>query len=341
MINEVFSSCECIEIVSYPKQIYTQNKGSVEIKLSLLKAGEFVYEVIVETNNEIEPEYLFQIEVNVMPSEKISPKPKSINNIIPNLIPRILRERNTELYINVDSVIDEIKCGKEINIIDVRSKENFNNVWIPGSLNIALSYIKTKQFLKNCSLYLINEGYNNSVLEEHCADLRDEGFNTWIIEGGLSYWIKRGGQIEGNLFHQKEIRKLSLQDFFTEKNYDDVIILNISEKISLYANALLAYSQHIPYSKLLSENNNILNNCINKSGTKKVSTILVLNENGKNYDEIEQGVFKDININTFYVDGGIIGYKKFLEKQSKIISSTGNQKTINSQRAIKHCKNCP
>ncbi len=69
--------------------------------------------------------------------------------IPPELILRKLRKRDPAFAISVESVLRKLKKKEKIVLVDVRNREKFEKIRIPGSINIPLFAIKTKTFLKH------------------------------------------------------------------------------------------------------------------------------------------------------------------------------------------------
>lgn len=79
--------------------------------------------------------------------------------------------------------------NKEINVIDVRQKEKFQEYHIPGSINFPgfLSIKKKHEMLsKNKTYYIVD--YNDEFAEEICNDLINEGYHAVRVFGGIKRW---------------------------------------------------------------------------------------------------------------------------------------------------------
>jgi rhodanese-related sulfurtransferase len=93
----------------------------------------------------------------------------------------IIDERINRLYF--------LYQNKEINVIDVRQKEKFQEYHIPGSINFPgfLSIKKKHEMLsKNKTYYVID--YNDEFAEEICNDLVNEGYHAVRVFGGIKKW---------------------------------------------------------------------------------------------------------------------------------------------------------
>ena len=108
------------------------------------------------------------------------------------------KKRNPAFALSTDAVLHKIKEKQPITLVDIRGKDQFKTVSIPGAINIPLYAIKTKIYLKSQPLILINEGYHYEPLERECAQLRKAGFQAWILHGGLTGWKQTGGPLNGD-----------------------------------------------------------------------------------------------------------------------------------------------
>ncbi len=84
----------------------------------------------------------------------------------------------------------ELKKLNNINIIDIRSVEKYNNRHIPQSINIPLEKLLTyyKKYLdKNKKYYIYcQRGIQSRKL---CQILKNSGFNVININGGYEAWV--------------------------------------------------------------------------------------------------------------------------------------------------------
>lgn len=97
-------------------------------------------------------------------------------------------------YFTVDQVARFIVAeDSTVQLIDVRSSEEFLNMNIPGSINIPY-----KDFLKSDPASILNNGksrnifYSNGDIESNYALTYAKGLNlknTYVMEGGLNEWF--------------------------------------------------------------------------------------------------------------------------------------------------------
>lgn len=238
----------------------------------------------------------------------------SANLTIPSgLIQREIRKIDPANMTTVKKVRYMLKQKQNLFLVDVRPKEQFQKVRIPGSLNFPLHGIKTKTFLKSRPIILIGKGFEYNRMEIEIKRLKKRGFKPRILHGGISGWYQAKGDIEGDLLEVSGYNKIKPLDFYLEKNFDKWLVLNISKKESKEVKKILPYALHVPVTKDPGSINKILS-VLRSPGKKqkRYRSILVLSETGNGYPLIEKELLKAGVLNTFYMQGGVKHYRQFL-----------------------------
>lgn len=90
------------------------------------------------------------------------------------------------------SVKDLLDLPSGINIIDIRSNQNYNNNHIPGSINIPFEklLIEPNKYLKIGTRYYLycQKGITSSKLSRI---LNTKGYKTTNVTGGYEEWIMK------------------------------------------------------------------------------------------------------------------------------------------------------
>ncbi len=108
-------------------------------------------------------------------------------------------ERDERCFANPETLRREWRTGA-ITLVDVRSSQAFRKGFVPGSINIPEYSIRTKRFLKQKRLVLMNDGISNQSLIHTCQRLRKSGFrNVSVLPGGIFAWLKMDIPIERRL----------------------------------------------------------------------------------------------------------------------------------------------
>lgn len=233
------------------------------------------------------------------------------------------------------SLQDLLKKDEKIILVDVRSSDEFQKVKIPGSINVPLFTLKTKEFLKQKSLVLINNGLGYRALELECKKLKNIGFQSVrILYGGLNYWRDLKGPLEGNFFDINEISYILPAEYLMDKNYDDWLVIDISRSASKKENEL------IPNTVNMSSTENDDNLAIKLSAiiTKQKALlpqhVLIVSDDDKKYHNISKIIKNNPDLlNIFYLRGGLADYADYLEKQKAIQPS--------NKKIVKKCASCP
>lgn len=109
---------------------------------------------------------------------------------------QLLDEANTRTqFITPETVADMIvQKDPTLQLIDVRSQDDFEKFSLPGAINVPLSDLLSE---KNLTLFdqdvKMNVFYSNSTLvaNEAWMIIRQLGYsNVYVLEGGLNYWFE-------------------------------------------------------------------------------------------------------------------------------------------------------
>ena len=267
--------------------------------------------------------------------------------------------------VSPQSVLFKMRHKQKITLVDVRNRQEFAKVKIPGSINIPVYAIKTKPFLKNRSLVLINGGYPDKQMEKECRQLHRSNFKVSILRGGLLAWYKAKGRIEGDLLLLKQYRHISPAQFYHEKERNNQVIIDASKLRNPESKNLIPKAKHIPFSNNPSKMNFLLSGLSTESKKKlnlselcgsacpmkfmsmrsganfigavnnKMTFILVFNNNGDNYEPINRILNKAGCKNVFYLKGGLNDYRTYLN--NRVLAGRSKQSRT---RSVTRCRNC-
>jgi len=99
-----------------------------------------------------------------------------------------------------DLMYDLQKGNTDFTVIDTRSAESFAECHIPGAINLPKINAETIAELpkdKMCVVYCWGVGCNGST--KGAMRLNELGFRAKELIGGIEYWRKEGGAVEGTL----------------------------------------------------------------------------------------------------------------------------------------------
>ncbi len=253
--------------------------------------------------------------------------------IILMLIPIISYAKVIAPISSVTSTLQKYKQDK-LFLIDTRSKEAYDKIRIPGSLNFPLHAIKTKPFLKTKPVVLINNGFSTALLKQECSNLNQKGFKASVLTGGLTTWRHQNGPLEGDLIEANTFSLVSPQDLFTEKTSGDIIVIDASKKPDQGIKKQFPEAHNL---SSLCDNypSNLCASVVNQIKTRPDSSILILNQDGKEYETIEN-LFSKANIGPlFFLEGGLNSYETYLEHLS--LSQKPREERL---KTIGNCNTC-
>ena len=175
----------------------------------------------------------------------------SITSADAGQIPAELIQRNAPvqaagLAVSAKSLIPKIQNGGKVLLIDIRSAPDYAALHIPGAMNIPLHFIKTKPYLKSAPIVLVDQGLSLHRLAPACRELRKQGFDARILDGGMNSWSKSGGPMVGEPVRQMAYSRITPADFFLEKNDTRRIVCDVSAMRSPASMQLMTYAMHLP-----------------------------------------------------------------------------------------------
>lgn len=238
------------------------------------------------------------------------------------------------LYTSTESALLMKKSKQDILFVDVRDREAFDRLRIPGSIHIPVYALKTKIFLRDKSFVLVSEGYPNASLEQTCKALRDAGFaRASILSGGLRSWIQKKGPVEGDAFSAREVTRVPPKAFFAQKESPHWLVVTVSDSGASARETLIPGALTLPPQgdprKFVAALKALINS---KPGSPQLS-ILICDEKGESYEGMERGIRQQEVNQVFYLDGGLRAYRAFLEQQA-LLAQPGKEE-------VKRCVNCP
>jgi len=229
------------------------------------------------------------------------------------LIRRNARVQAAELVVSAQSLIPRVQNGEKITLIDVRNTSEYKALHIPGALNIPLHFVKTKAFLKSSPMVLVDQGLSFHRLSSACRELRKNGFDARILDGGMNAWRSRKGPMVGESVRQMEYCRISPADFFIEKDDTKHIVCDVSATRSPASVQLMPYAVHLPLGGSPDRRVAALEKFRRAHARNGNATLLVVNENGAGYRSLSGALDRAGFNNVFYLDGGVNAYGKYLE----------------------------
>lgn len=252
---------------------------------------------------------MMALALTVLPASIPAAETSEPPEIPESLTNRNLKQHDAALAIKPAAVRYQMRQNNGLTLVDVRSSREFERLHIPGSINIPLYAVKTKSHLKSAPVVLVNGGFRYAELASECRRLAAQGYKIFILDGGLPAWHRMGGQLTGDLFALDDMKTVSAREFFLEKDYETIVVVDISPTRSKASSRLVSYARHIPL-----EGNS--KDSIEKFKTLGIKTsafqaIIIFSSAGENYEKANI-VLSQLGIDPFYLQGGVAGYQKYL-----------------------------
>lgn len=261
----------------------------------------------------------------------LSISPAFTKPLEPDILKAPTKQYNASLMIAPTTMMQKIQQKQGLFLIDIRHEKQFNTFKIPGSMNMPLSFIKTKPFLKTKPIILIHQSIAYSEMVQLVKELNDTGFQVKILQGGLAAWKHKGGTLVGDPFAQQELNKISAKTVFMEKDHEEWIILNTCQNPSEIQKKMIPKAIHTP-KKIPDMVQAIFTN---QPSNTPLTTVIIFNETGKDYDIYEKQINPTFGHKVFYLQGGLEEYQQFLNS-NQLANKPKSQRT----KEIGHCEPC-
>lgn len=205
-------------------------------------------------------------------------------------------------------------------IIDVRDRRDFQKSNIPGSINFPLSSLHTKTNLKSASMVLVAESYRLSELAAAALLLNSSGFaSVSVLGGGLSAWSAAGRELDGEGLSFPQ--KMPADKLVAHKHKSDWLIIDVSTGLISSES-----DQRVIYRPLSTNPGEFAHEVAQKAQNLSASLgvgpqVLLVDSDGTGYGEAFKLLPESLKPYTYYVDGGLAGYRSYAQGLSRMLSS--------------------
>jgi rhodanese-related sulfurtransferase len=208
----------------------------------------------------------------------------------------------------------------KVLLIDVRRSSEYERFRIPGSLNLAPFAIKSKAFLKNKNIVLVNEGRSLKQLEKLCDQLKSQGFQSvGAMAGGLYSWDQSRYPITGDNLAISKLNQITPAELLTTLDERDWRFIDLDNSLPVLADLLLS-SEAIVYQSNKNAFISSVNKAVRELNGDNLSGFIVVSEQGDNYKAIERLLRLSDAGSVFYLSGGITELKRYLSMHSTQVS---------------------
>lgn len=248
--------------------------------------------------------------------------------------------RMVDSWITAAALIDQRSRAEDSVLLDVRDPHLFRGLRIPGSINVPLYAVKTKEFLKRKPVVLIFNGFDVTTVTAELQLLRKVGFDRVVaLEGGLSAWASLGGPLEGDEVWRSKLQTISPTALFLEKGREACMFVGVDPVPDKPADGLLANALSIPLSSDRDVFLQRLRDAIQLHGGPGYTAVVLFHENDAGYEELTfvPSHYRSLSpapVGFYFLEGGLERYRKFVAQQDQITQRTGLKVT-------KGCGTCP
>jgi len=107
-----------------------------------------------------------------------------------------------------------------VHLIDMRKKDQFEAFHINGALNMEMTQVATKAYLRKSPLVLLGEGKGDRELYLTCAQLKQDGFKeVRVLKGGITAWVAQGQPVLGQAPGVPQLMRLAPSELLQEGNF--------------------------------------------------------------------------------------------------------------------------
>ena len=240
---------------------------------------------------------------------------------------------STPLLMSPTTLMQKTRQNQAVFMVDTRLKNEFVRFKIPGSLNIPASLIKTKAFLKTKPVVLIHTGVAHTALLALAEDLNTQGFDAFVLGGGIAAWIQKGGPMVGNPFSIRQVNEINPRTLFAGQAKENWLIMDFSAKPPKPHPIPRAIAIETPGPD--NENQKSVTSVINKQPLNQPWAIILLNETGQDYNTLKQRFPAQLRHKIFTLSGGMNAYNQFLARH-RLAARPKSQRT----RTTGECEPC-
>lgn len=348
-ISKVRPSCDCLQILSWPRVIPPNDTGAISTRLLPDKIGPVSYRVFVESSDKSEPPRLYVIRGTVIPAPGEGRQYPYLTAVAPELFTRAVVDRDDSCYISACDIIAEDRSQRS----EARGQ---------GNVGAALARALPTAFSENRQSAIGNrksDGPQPALSKAEgpsftIVDVRSpEAFNTVHIPGALNIpshllrtksFLRSSGVVLVDNFGgdpklEQTCRDLRSQSFASVDilrgglnswrraggalEGDPVAVKNISlmspsdySKVRDFSDWLVVNvsSNSVRAALLIPEIKSDLR--LLTFDLRPSTSILIIDDRGDNYERATAEIsgFEDAAV--FYLSGGLAGYENYLRLAS-------------------------
>ena len=131
-------------------------------------------------------------------------------------------------------------------LVDVRHAADFDAAHIEGAMNLTLTALRTKAYLRDKPLVLVGNGRGERELYSTCGLMKAQGFRqVRVLRGGLPMWLAQGQSVVGRESLAGAVPRLSSVELWLEGQFDANLVFVTAGQA--------AVRERLPYVTTISE----------------------------------------------------------------------------------------
>lgn len=163
-------------------------------------------------------------------------------------------------YVPVDKVIPDLTCATAPEdlakdsqktttfLVDTRTASDFVNYHIDGAMNMSVTALRNKTFLRDKPVVLMSNGKADRELYAECKRLKSNGFKqVKVLRGGMLSWLTSGQSVIGIAPNIAQLTRLTPSELWMESQFESNLVLVSSSQSIL--------QKHLDGSVQLSDDN--------------------------------------------------------------------------------------
>jgi rhodanese-related sulfurtransferase len=212
--------------------------------------------------------------------------------------------------------------------IDVRPAPAVSAARIPGALQIPLSALPTKEFLKRTPVILIGTGRDDGDLGRACGELKRQGFqHVKLLRGGVRAWYDAGRPLLRDAAFSQTLDRLSPLELHRQAASAPWAIVGVD----------LDANTELPRTVFRSERIDVGNNFARAAAmirrlqvdltrgpdAERPNVIVVIGRDEHTSAQISDAIRHAELRNVLTLEGGALSYQAFLVQQQNIAANAG------------------
>jgi len=231
-------------------------------------------------------------------------------------------------------VLEDHRRDRRLFLVDVRGKDFFEAARIPGSAYVPVYALRTSALLRGRHVVLVDHGYGSGRLIEECRRLRQPGgaASAAILEGGINYWRRIGGPVQGGYSAQEALAFAPPAAFHQARRFPGWLVVDISSTPTPGVEFLLPGRVSVDPARATAEFARLLES---RQAGRGATCAFVFNEDG-DYTNHTAAFASFREANVFFLEGGLRAYADHLRKQTAM-----RQRATVKETRTEPCEGCP